>query len=230
MDYGILDSFYGEAGATLPPPEPLGSSVSLPSEAGDRLYLEVAFDLGRFLLQRGLAPHSAGKAKSALRGEYLLHNERIWLHGPPTAQPDALALLASDVAALPDGDVPRVAAALAAEPCMDEWLIAARPLQETFAQAVSGPADTLVERMTREALELIDAGAAGTTVRRNLDNGLRLQAIWLNAAGRTALAGETVRLAKTLANWPLVENPLLYTALRRGLEKQRKPRSAPMRR
>ena len=108
---------------------------------------------------------------------------------------------------------------------MAEWLIPARPLQKSLAHMAAGPAEALLARMTHEALETIDAGPAGPTVRRNLDNGLRLQAVWLNAAGRSALAGETVRLARALANWPLVDNPLLFAALRRGLEKQRTARN-----
>ena len=226
MDYGVLDSFFGEAGATLPPPAPLGGEVALPSEAGDRLYLEIGFDLGRFLLRRALAVHGEGKAKIPLRGEYLLHHDRIWQFAPPVAQAAAAALLDStNVTPLADGDVPAVAAALEAEPCMAEWLIPARPLQKTLAQMAAGPAEALLARMTHEALETIDTSAAGPTVRRNLDNGMRLQAVWLNAAGRAHIAEETVRLARTLANWPLVDNPLLFAALRRGLEQQRKPRN-----
>jgi hypothetical protein len=222
LDYGILDSFYGEAGALLPPPGPLGSPVALPSEAGDRLYLEVGFDLGRFLLRRGLAPHAGETAKVPLRADYRLHHDRIWQYAPPAPQPEAAALLGSDeLAPLPDGDVPAVAAALEAEPCMAEWLIPARPLHKQIAQMATGPAEVLLTRMAREALEMIDSGPAGSTVRRNLDNGLRLQAVWLQAAGRAPLAQEVVRLARTLAGWPLVDNPLLFVALRRGLEVQR---------
>lgn len=223
LDYGMLDSFYGEAGDALPPPAPLGSRVALPSEAGDRLYLEVAFDLGRFLLRRGLIPHAEGTAKNPLRGEYLLHHERIWCYAPPVAQLAAAALLDADsVEPLPDADVPTVAAALVDEPSMDEWIIPARPLQDAFVQAAGGSAEALLAHMTREALEMIDAGSVGPTVRRNLDSGLRLQAVWLEAAGRAMLAEQTVRLARTLQQWPLVDNPLLFAALRRGLEQQRK--------
>ncbi len=223
LDYGILDSFFGEAGATLPPPVPLGSEVALPSEAGDRLYLEIPFDLGRFLLRLGLLPHSQSTAKSPLPGEYLLHQERIWLYAPPVAQPAAAALLdEGGVAALADDEAVAVAALLVDEPSMAEWIIPARPLQNTFAQMAAGPAETLLTRMTREALEMIDANPVGTTVRRNLDSGLRLQALWFLAAGRAQMAEQTAGLARTLKQWPLVDNPLLYAALRRGLEKQRK--------
>ena len=222
LAYGILDSFYGEAGATLPPPAPLGASVSLPSEAGDRLYLEVDFDLGRMLLQRGLLPHSTGQAKTPLRDDYLLHHDRMWHYAAPAPQPAAAALLdAENTPPLADGDVAAAAAALGADPCMAEWLIPARPLQDTFAKLAAGAAETLLDRMTRTALEMIDGSPTGETVRSNFDNGLRLQAVWLNVAGRASLAEETARLARTLAHWPLLDNPLLYIALRRGLEQQR---------
>jgi hypothetical protein len=173
-------------------------------------------------LRRGLAPHAGETAKVPLRADYRLHHDRIWQYAPPAPQPEAAALLGSDeLAPLPDGDVPAVAAALEAEPCMAEWLIPARPLHKQIAQMATGPAEVLLTRMAREALEMIDSGPAGSTVRRNLDNGLRLQAVWLQAAGRAPLAQEVVRLARTLAGWPLVDNPLLFVALRRGLEVQR---------
>ena len=219
--------------ALLPLPAAVGTLILLENEAGvETLFLEVPFDVGRWLLRRALEAHHAGRARAALPGEYILYNDWLWEFDAPHIAPEIAALLElpgeGELEQLaPDGD--RLDE-LFAHPGMAAWRLPVRRLPEEAAAAVAASSESPVEEAARAAVRALDAAQARAALQPPLQAGLLLAGLWFALLGRADLAAACRWLAGTLGRGPAADHPLLLHMVGRGIAEQRQRERARARR
>ena len=218
---GVLQTFGSETlpDEQLPSVHPVGQLVTVRSDVGQSaVLLEVPFDVARWLLAQ---VHSAQWAAVPLRplpGEYRLFGDRLWIFDVPEVAPELARYFAPDESTLPPLDeLDKAAEELLAHPALDGWSFNNRQLLQSLGAAGSSLAELPMAEVASIMLRELTQRTEYVQLLAALSLALRAQAVWLHIAGNVESAKRAHLLARTMAQLPPTQNPLLLRLLEAGL-------------
>jgi hypothetical protein len=217
---GVLQAFGSETlpADQLPSPHPVGQLVTVRTDNGQAaVLLEMPFEVARWLLAQAHSAHWMAVPLRPLPGEYRLYGDRLWEFGVPEVDPALTAYFGDDERPLPPVDeLDKAAEHLLAHPAMDGWSFNNRLLHSlgtvgsSLAQLPTHEVAVVMLRELSQREEYIQLLAA-------LGAALRAQAVWLHLAGNVESAQRAHLLARSMAQLPSTQNPLLLRLLGAGL-------------
>jgi hypothetical protein len=214
---GIVQCFGSEIlpADQLPTPHPVGQLVTVRSDHGQAaVLLEVPFEVARWLVAQTHSAHWASVPLRPLPGEYRLYGDRLWSFAMPEVDPALAAYFGEDESPLPPADeLDRAAVELLAHPALAGWSFNNRLLLHSLGAAASSPAQLPMQEMAAVMLVELSQRAETVQLLAALSAALRAQAVWLHIAGNLESAQRAHLLARTMAQLPPTQNPLLLRLL-----------------
>jgi hypothetical protein len=218
---GVLQTFGSEIlpADQLPSPHPVGQLVTVRSDHGQSsVLLEIPFEVARWLVAQAHTAHWAAVPLRPLPGEYRLYGDRLWLYPVPEVDPALSLYFSDDESPLPPVDeLDKAAEELLAHPALAGWSFNHRLLLHSLGAAGSSLAQLPMHEVASVMLRELAQRAEYVQLLAALSAALRSQAVWLHIAGNLESAQRAHLLARTMAQLPLTQNPLLLRLLETGL-------------
>jgi hypothetical protein len=218
---GILQTFGSEAlpADQLPSPHPVGQLATVRADNGQAVVLlEIPFEVARWLVAQAHTAHWAAVPLRPLPAEYRLYGDRLWEFAMPEVDPTLALYFSEDESPLPPaGELDKVAVELLAHPALDGWSFNNRLLLHSFGKAGSSFAQLPMQEVAAILLRELTQRDEYLQLLTALSAALRAQAVWLHIAGNVQSAQRAHLLARTMAQLPPAQNPLLLRLLEAGL-------------
>lgn len=218
---GIIQTFGSETlpADQLPSPHPVGQLVTVRSDGGQSaVLLEVPFEVARWLVAQAHTAQWAAVPLRPLPSEYRLYGDRLWCFAVPQVDPTLAIYFGEDESPLPPADeLDKAAVELLAHPALDGWSFNNRLLYSLSA-AGSSLAQLPLHEVAAVMLRELSQRAEYVQLLAALSAALRAQAVWLHIAGNIESAQRAYLLARTMAQLPPTQNPLLLRLLEAGLK------------
>jgi hypothetical protein len=217
---GILQTFGSEAlpAEQLPSPHPVGQLVTVRADGGQAaVLLEIPFEVARWLLAQVHTAHWAAEPLRPLPGEYRLYGDLLWQFAVPEVEPAIARYFNEDESPLPPvEELDNAAIELLAHPALDGWSFNNRLLYSLGATG-SSLAHLPMQELAAIMLRELSQRAEYVQLLAALSGALRAQAVWLHIAGNVESAQRAHLLARSMAQLPPSQNPLLLRLLEAGL-------------
>lgn len=204
------------------PPHAVGELVPVSTGAdAPAVMLQVPFDYGRWLIRQGQEAHWQGTALTAYPDELKLYGDLIWQFAAPAVEKDVLAIW--QPGALPaDGGADEVEMLDAAEALIDHaamgrWVHGNPLLLNLVELAEQQPAALPPELIARRLLQILAEWPGHAQMLDAFEVGLRGQAAWLHYRGEMESRDRALKLAGSMTQTPITQNPFLTTMLTRAL-------------
>jgi hypothetical protein len=203
----------------LPSPHPIGQLVTVRSDNGQAaVLLEVPFDVARWLVAQTHTAHWANVPLRPLPGEYRLYGDLLWKFAMPEVDPALAVYFSEDESPLPPAEeLDKAAEELLAHPALDGWSFNNRLLLHSLGAVGSSLATLPMPEVAAIMLRELSQRAEYVQLLAALSGALRAQAVWLHIAGNHESAQRAYLLARTMAQLPPTQNPLLLRLLEAGL-------------
>jgi hypothetical protein len=218
---GILQTFGSEMlpAEQLPSPHPVGQLATVRTDNGQSaVLLEAPFEVARWLLAQAHAAHWAAVPLRPLPSEYRLYGDRLWEFAIPEVDPALAVYFTEDDSPLPPADeLDKAAMHLLAHPALDGWSFNNRLLLQSLGAAGSSLAQLPTQEVAAIMLRELSQRAEYVQLLAALTAALRAQAVWLHIAGNIESAQRAHLLARTMAQLPPSQNPLLLRLLEAGI-------------
>jgi hypothetical protein len=218
---GVLQCFGSEnlPADQLPTAHPVGQLVTVRSDGGQAaVLLEIPFDVARWLMAQVHTAHWAAVPLRPLPGEYRLYGDRLWQFAMPEVDPALARYFEDDESTLPPIDeLDKAAEELLAHPALDGWSFNNRQLLQSLGAAGSSLAQLPMHEVAAVMLRELAQRTEYMQLLAALSAALRAQAVWLHIAGNVESAQRAHLLARTMAQLPPTQNPLLLRLLEAGL-------------
>jgi hypothetical protein len=223
LNLGALNFFGGDRldQAVLPAPQPIGQVLTVLMDRGQRaVMLEIPLDVGRWLIQQGIAAHWQHNPTLTLPGECQLYNDLIWEWAAPTVD-EAFARLwqpaESEPAQVDEEKVQKAVDDLFAHPVMAGWALQGRAVVQAIQPASRPNPNLPLAEVIPLLLREIAQWPESASLSKTLACGLRGQATWLHFTGNPHLTQQALILAQASERLPLARNPVLAHMLAAGL-------------
>lgn len=201
------------------PAAPTGAPiVKVQTENGESIFLEAPIEYGLWLVQNALSRNHQGEGAILLPPEYQLFNDLIWQFQPTLDESIVQLWAATQPAQEPPLDAEQLESdteALMAHLSMAAWVFHGLPTPNQSVPFFGKKLDS--SQVAAVILREIAQVPERTQLLDALEGGLRLQSAWLHLVGEAALADCARRLAVTLPQIGMTENPLLRKMVERGL-------------
>lgn len=218
---GVLQTFGSEIlpAEQLPSPHPVGQLVTVRTDHGQSaVLLEVPFEVARWLLAQVHTAHWSAVPPRPLPGEYRLYGDRLWNFTIPEVEPALAIYFSDDESPLPSVDeIDKAAEELLAHPALVGWTFNNRLLLHSLGAAGSSLAQLPLHEVAAVMLRELSQRAEYVQLLEALSAALRAQAVWLHIAGNMESAQRAYLLARTMAQLPPAQNPLLLRLLEASL-------------
>lgn len=218
---GVIQAFGSEMlpSEQLPSPHPVGQLATVRTDNGQSaVLLEIPFEAARWLLAQVHTAHWASVPLRPLPGEYRLYGDRLWEFAVPEVDPALAIYFSEDESTLPPADeLDNAAMHLLAHPALDGWSFNNRMLLQSLGAAGSSLAQLPTQEIAAMMLRELAQRAEYVQLLDALTAALRAQAVWLHIAGNVESAVRAHLLARTMAQLPPSQNPLLLRLLESGL-------------
>jgi hypothetical protein len=180
--------------------------------------LEIPFEVARWLLAQTHTAHWQAVPLRPFPGEYRLYGDRLWHFAVPEVEAAFARYFADDESPLPPTDaLDKAAVELLAHPAFDNWSFNNRLLLHSLSASGSALAQLPLHEVAAVMLRELAQRAEYVQLLAALSMALRAQAVWLHCVGNVESAQRAHLLARTMAQLPPTQNPLLLRLLEAGL-------------
>jgi hypothetical protein len=197
----------------------VGQALTVLLDRGQRaVMLEIPVDVGRWLIQQGLAAHWQLNPTRSLPGEYQLYNDLIWEWAAPRVDEPFVRLWQPATESKIDEETAQTAVAeLFAHPVMAGWALLGRAVLQAMQPASRPNPNLPIAEVVSLLLREIAQWPESAILSKSLAYGLRGQAAWLYYTGNPHLTQQALLLAQATEQLPLARNPVLAHMLVVGL-------------
>lgn len=222
IELGILQVYGNEHVelSAMPSSKAIGGLVTMASDSGEPIaYLEAPFDYARWLIQETLKTHWDGTAVQTLYGEYILYNDLIWQFEAPEIDDNLAHYFQPETDTQPNlKELEEAADSLLAHPSMISWIQAKQVVLKAIRKHLTLNFDDDIHEIATKILEDLAPWPDYQILITGLQNGLVLQAPWLEIAGSKQTATQTKLTMQSFDLLPPHRNPFLIQLFSHGLK------------